>query len=233
MSGLNTDRRLVFDPEEVAKRIGRDVQDWQGRCHTVAGEFLLHGVVEGDLEYGCYLGPVHPVGLFGLLRLDQVQPLFEWHGWIRTKDDLIVDPTRWVFENVEPYVAVIYPWQPEHAQYDASCQRWRVGKVTDPPRATGVHTITFKCDWSLANRLARLVNVSFRESANHEVVSDADRYELDLSRAQLNWMAGLPLGVLPLDQMERLYVALDYLGLRDQIPSRQLGSCHATQGRRC
>ena len=28
------------------------------------------------------------------------------HGWIVTNEDEVVDPTRWVFENVEPYIFV-------------------------------------------------------------------------------------------------------------------------------
>ena len=50
--------------------------------------------------YGFYYGPVAETSMFhgkGLIR----------HGWVVCEDGTLVDPTRWVFEDVDPYIYAI------------------------------------------------------------------------------------------------------------------------------
>jgi hypothetical protein len=50
--------------------------------------------------YGHYLGPVAPGTLFS------GRHGFVQHGWVELADGRVLDPTRWAFEGVEPYLYV-------------------------------------------------------------------------------------------------------------------------------
>jgi len=69
---------------------------------------LFHKLVEGRFQYGHYCGRIHPdCKLFS-------GRAFTHHAWIRD-GDTIIDPTRWVFEVVAPY---IYQGDAEDSDYD-------------------------------------------------------------------------------------------------------------------
>ncbi len=98
-----------MNPEEVALAIGSPVQSWYGNCFAIATKMVDAGLVEGTPVYGHWLGPVDEEGFFGPRKgMD-----FQHHGWILRPDGTIVDPTRWVFENVEPYI-----YEGENDHYD-------------------------------------------------------------------------------------------------------------------
>ena len=86
-----------LDASKVAQRIGVELVDWPGNCYAVACQMLKYKVVKGRPAYGNYHGPVAPSSrFFGKIVVR--------HGWIERADGMIVDPTRWVFEGVEPYI---------------------------------------------------------------------------------------------------------------------------------
>lgn len=88
---------------EQCEEVAGPADTWPGRCHDVAN-LINKGLGLGlYLAYGAFHGRIH-----------KESPLYRegcpWcrHGWLETYDDLpmIVDPTRWVFEAVPPYVYV-------------------------------------------------------------------------------------------------------------------------------
>ncbi|MCK9542643.1 MAG: hypothetical protein M0R03_11510 [Novosphingobium sp.] len=94
--------------EICAHTINVPIKDWPGNCHFIANQFLQKGIVKGKLRYGHFLGDVKE----GTMFYKGVP--FVRHGWIELEDGRICDPTRWVFEGVEPYVYV----GPNNDEYD-------------------------------------------------------------------------------------------------------------------
>lgn len=84
---------------QIEYLIGLTTEEWKGNCYAVAVACVDAGVVEGEAEYGIWEGPIAPGSFF------EGRPLAR-HGWVRLPDGQIWDPTRWVFENVEPYIYV-------------------------------------------------------------------------------------------------------------------------------
>lgn len=58
------------------------------------------GVVTGHVRYGFFWGKVAEGSPF-----DHTSPLHR-HGWVELPDGRIWDPTRWVFEDVDPYIYI-------------------------------------------------------------------------------------------------------------------------------
>jgi len=83
-----------------AKAIGIPAVDWHGKCYGIASAIVDAGLVEGRACYGFYYGPVDPTGYWR----EQASRGMQRHGWIQLPDERVCDPTRWSFENVEPYL---------------------------------------------------------------------------------------------------------------------------------
>lgn len=85
---------------EVEQTIGIPAQDWKGRCYEIASLLVKHKLVDGVAVYGHWLGA--PGSYFRAKRsLGFVQ-----HGWVKCEEGEVVDPTRWVFEDKDPYIYV-------------------------------------------------------------------------------------------------------------------------------
>ena len=84
----------VHDVEEL---IGKPAYEWEGRCHEIANDLIETGIVVGKLRYGIWIGPIAGGSNFS-------GRAFTHHGWVECEDGVIVDPTRWVFEGVPPYI---------------------------------------------------------------------------------------------------------------------------------
>lgn len=78
--------------------IGYKTQQWVSQCYFISGLLLKHNIVQGELCYGKYYGSIDQNSFFSNHPLPN-------HGWIEF-NGFIIDPTRWVFENVEPYIYV-------------------------------------------------------------------------------------------------------------------------------
>lgn len=85
--------------------IGEDPPAWPGRCLEIA-TYLFDGAatagtpIEGRVVYGHYRGYMAKDGYFG----SRAGLGWTHHGWIDIGRGRVIDPTRWVFENVDPYV---------------------------------------------------------------------------------------------------------------------------------
>src|SRR5882672_10621556 len=86
-------------PAQIAAIINFPLEKWPGKCSGVANACLQANVVKGRLCYGHYVGPIAKTGHFA------GRP-FTHHAWIELRGGRIWDPTRWVFEDVEPYIYV-------------------------------------------------------------------------------------------------------------------------------
>ena len=75
--------------------------DWRGNCFALAAQAVTHGIVEGRAVYGTWRGPISEDSIFF-----EHQGEFVIHGWVNLPDGRICDPTRWVFEAVEPYIYI-------------------------------------------------------------------------------------------------------------------------------
>jgi hypothetical protein len=80
--------------------VGHPAAEWAGHCYEMATK--LEDAYRGSAVYGHWLGPVSPSSYFGY----RAATGFVQHGWIEMPDSSVVDPTRWAFEAVDPYIYV-------------------------------------------------------------------------------------------------------------------------------
>lgn len=136
----------IISVKAAASKLRWPVEEWKGNCYAAACEFIAAGLVPGEAEYGLYLGPVQHGGYF-----NPKQPMHR-HGWIRQKNGNIVDPTRWVFEVVAAYIAVISADDERQDEYDLAGHRFRrlmAGGDRPPPEYTGKGRIFTAKDWEM------------------------------------------------------------------------------------
>lgn len=185
-----------LDVLEVADAIGEPVHTWPDRCHEIALAIVATGLAPGSYtRYGLYHGPIAPTGYFAN------RPLVR-HGWIvqvpaRGTRYEIIDPTRWVFEDVEPYVY----FGPDSDDYDLGAGSTRRG--TTPP-AFSVTERTYRLD-GLDGQTRRFVLGLLRHDTRL------------VSYSQLFWLANRP----PDELGEHAPAIYEWLGcqrLRGLIP---------------
>lgn len=181
-------------PEEIAKKIGVLLKEWPGKCHQIAALLLEHGLFEGELRYGHYHGTISPESIFG-------DRPFTHHGWIE-QGVKIVDPTRWVFECVEPYIYVGF----NNDEYDFGGnyvreQYMRPCPDYDPKQSPKQQIFDFSV-------LSEESQVIIRELTQRASI---------LSLWQLAWIANAPLHFLQ-PQAKEIYQWIADLGLPGFIP---------------
>lgn len=118
------------DPEQltvgqVAKAIKVPVTRWPGNCFGIAAMVVKAGLVKGVAVYGHYHGPIAQNGFFGA----KARVSFSQHGWVALDDGRVLDPTRWVFENREPYIYV----GPSSEEYDEGGNQINAALRGTPP----------------------------------------------------------------------------------------------------
>lgn len=80
--------------------VGSPATSWIGRCSEISDK--LADAYRGEAVYGHWLGPVDETSPFAYARSTG----FAQHGWIEIPDGSVVDPTRFGFEMVTPYIYV-------------------------------------------------------------------------------------------------------------------------------
>lgn len=111
---------------QAERALGEPARKWAARCYEIASR-----IVEAKLcppgsaaVYGHWLGPVAPGSHFDRgIRLPFVR-----HGWVLLPDGRVLDPTRWAFENVEPY---LYTGPNDH--YDEGGSQWHNSRQGTAP----------------------------------------------------------------------------------------------------
>ena len=109
--------------EECVKAIGVRTEDWKGNCYSISCRIVEAGLVDGEAVYGSWRGPVAEGSFF-----ESGPRVFVRHGWVDVGDGTVIDPTRWVFENVEPY---LYHGPSDH--YDEGNNMLREALRSPPP----------------------------------------------------------------------------------------------------
>ena len=173
------------------------VHRWPGNCHAIASKILEENIFSGKLQYGLYTGPIHKKSIFYATGRTAVR-----HGWIRS-DNTIIDPTRWVFEYVTPY---IYVGPVDEAEYDFGMSEIR--KFTRLPFESLDLTVGRQTKYKIPADLLDLVG---------RLTTIAEQGTDSLQTIQLCWLAGAGLEELGADA-KKLYTWLDSLGLKYFVP---------------
>ncbi len=94
-----THQRCVVTLARAEEIVGQPASKWRGECYGVSCKLADSGALpRSTAVYGTYLGPVSKSSTFDCRRP------FQRHGWVLYGEGALLDPTRWVFEDVEPYL---------------------------------------------------------------------------------------------------------------------------------
>jgi hypothetical protein len=185
--------------------IGVPVDQWPGRCHTIAGFILAAGLVRGRLRYGMWLGPIsEKCERFSAARG------FVHHGWIETADSEVVDPTRWVFEAADPYIYI----GKNDGSYDNAGGTLRaitMGQFPMSGQSDGGRRVELKL-----SRGAALTVMGIISRFNGGLIARR-RGALLLDTRQVSWIANIPLQMLE-EHARELYAAIKAVGLGAYVP---------------
>ncbi len=172
----------------IADAIGLSVEEWPGKCTLVVDRVLKTGLIQGRAMYGHYLGYIHPDAEFFGGRS------FTHHGWIENKGK-VIDCTRWVFENVPPY---IYVADLDRNEYDFG-GNLLAARMRSPLPEFNSDEKTFV----LPKKLAFLKNFGFKKQC---------------SFSQAFWAANIPIFQMELKNAEALYKWLSDNDMEGLIP---------------
>jgi len=188
--------------EPLASCLSLEPTDWINRCHEISTMAVKMGCIAGAPIYGNYYGPVGDNCEIEdwILRSQHRVPIR--HGWIRQPGGVIIDPTRWVFEGVGPYVALILPGNAEHKDYDPGAQRLKIASYPPPPSRDNDKTIELMFDGSLTTWSKTMLQ---------------DDQGPPYTFKQIMWMANLPPSIAGIAAAP-LYEALAGAGHRATIP---------------
>ncbi len=153
--------------EHLEKMCGKPADTWHGACTVLAAHACA--AVGGEEIYGMYGGPVAKDGYWG------ERPQLNHHGWVLLEDGRILDPTRWSFENVKPYVYIGEPSD----EYDEGSDNLRMDLMKPCPDPDG-----------------RLPDFKFGAAEKTIVEHLTGTAASEVSLGQLVWMANMPYQLL-------------------------------------
>ena len=187
----------------IQKSINLSVAIWPGKCHQISAAILYYGdgksllVPEGTkLRYGHYYGPIATGS-----RFENRKGVFARHGWLQLPDGKIYDPTRWEFEQVEPYIYVEHDWNNE---YDAGGNKLLALTHTQKPPQFNAND--------------HIVEVKFPEDTLFYLNTiGLTPFQDQYSIGQMFWLANAPLKVLG-SYATDIYITLNINDLKALIP---------------
>jgi hypothetical protein len=112
--------------KECEDSIGIPSNKWVSRCHEIANAILDTGLAKGTSRYGLYIGPISETSHFAGCSIAR-------HGWIELANGGILDPTRWVFEDVDPYIFICDKDDCAAEEYDIGASSIRFSSSGKPP----------------------------------------------------------------------------------------------------
>jgi hypothetical protein len=115
--------------KHIEEALDLPASEWHGKCTFVSSALVQKGLIKGAPVYGHYLGPVDPSGYWGMRGACG----FIQHGWVLLKDGRVLDPTRFSFENVDPYIHI----GDADPDYDEGGNIWRAASRKPCPEAGG------------------------------------------------------------------------------------------------
>lgn len=172
--------------------VGHPAIEWGGRCYEMASK--LEDAYRGAAVYGHWLGPVSRGSIFSYRAVTG----FVQHGWIEMPDGGVVDPTRWAFEAVDPY---IYVGPNDHYDRGGNALRMRMAGPA-PPATTEPGTVL-----TVPPETATLLfaMTGWRDLDN-------------LSDDQLRWLAHMSPEVYGFEHARTILQALADAGQKARIP---------------
>lgn len=173
----------------VAHLIDVPVDKWPGNCFYIASKMVEKGLAKGSPTYGFYHGFVSDKSVFG-------GKVFVRHGWVMSETK-IVDPTRWVFEAVEPY---IYTGPKDDSDYDMGANAFKHQILQPAPEFD--EKDAYKMPENLIPMMQNMLNT--------------DRDEIGVS--QLIWLASNPLDLLGNEACSLYRWIVDEVGMPGFIP---------------
>lgn len=195
--------------KQIERAIHLKAEDWPGRCYEVAHLVVTSELVKGHAVYGFYSGPVARSSMFyesamgaGVVR----------HGWILLDEDTILDPTRWVFENDEPYVFVTDRHEGHWDEYDEGMNTFKAMLRNPAPSPTDKIPGDVRTKPPMHLPVSRLCDELLTG-----LFVNGRRKDGRLTNMQLFWLANMPYDLLG-EFAPEVYLGLKMLGLSVYIP---------------
>jgi hypothetical protein len=187
----------------VERGVGMKAKKWAGRCHEIACKVLKAHLAYGTERYGHYYGPVSPTySRYGLP--------FQRHGWIEAPDGSVIDPTRWVFEMVEPYI-----YHGPADDYDAGGERMAMGMLRPYPKSPD-DTLGLTADQRAT--LARPIALELPPGPARDRLAELTGGQVaDFNLAQVAWLANLPVSSWR-GHARAIYEAIAEAGQKAMVP---------------
>lgn len=186
-----------MEPEQITveiavKALDWPIEKWEGNCFAVASQFVKQGLVEGEAVYGAWYGDINTKGYW---RHRAGGP-FVRHGWVLLPDGRILDPTRWSFEGVEPYIWIGPGDSPEYDRGNNRLQEMVLNRTPWPHFDDGTGEHLFELLPEIVDDLegggARLRDPLDPDQMGRDPL-DCSHYRLTLTREQVFWIANFPL----------------------------------------
>jgi len=177
-------------------------KDWKGNCFAVATAMAKLLGSNAHAVYGHYLGVISSQSIFA----EKIPAGFCPHGWVQIYLDdqiTIVDPTRWVLLDVEPYLFVQdFPCD----DYDEGGQQFRsILQPAEPPEPNIGEKSWTLC--TLSDDLSQIVLQYL-----------GDTYQgTQIYMMQWHWLVHLPYEYFS-PHVRELYEAMESFGLKALIP---------------
>ena len=192
--------RLLKVPtvKELEEAIKIPVEEWRGNCHGISDLLREKFEIEAELRYGSWLGKVAKGSMFAKYPNGLIH-----HGWLELPDKSIIDPTRFEFEQVEPYIYV-----GKNDYYDAGSNMYRFKNMKPAPKYS---------------KDKKQVELHIGNLTSHKFVVDTlegqlgGTYTVHITLDQAFWLANLPLQVLG-DSAKDIYSALRVAGYIALVP---------------
>jgi hypothetical protein len=192
--------------EEVQKAIKIPAKKWHGRCYEIACAIVSAKLVKGRAVYGHYLGPVAKTGYWAERRGQG----FQRHGWILLSDGRVLDPTRWSFEDKEPYLALVE--RSTLRDYDEGGNAFRAAMMGPPP----AFQKTEKGMDVYAKRRLKIIKLKIGVLARQEIMRLLN-HPPATTWQMVHWVANLPPATLGPAAPE-VFRAIVKAGLSTSIP---------------
>jgi hypothetical protein len=191
-------KRLTL--RQVEEALEEPAHLWFGRCFEISFRIVEKCKVAGTAVYGHWLGPIAPGTLF-----DRGGP-FARHGWVSLKAGGVLDPTRFVFEDVKPYLY----YGPDGPEYDEGGNEWLSVHMQPPPkfepRTKQLYLGSYLIDDETWSWIAQMLQINTRQQRKRNISID-----------QAFWLANLPLTVLG-EHAAYIYRAFKAAGREALVP---------------
>lgn len=184
---MNRTKKLIIPPINVIGKMieMEDTSRWKGNCFCVASKIVDEPILLDDdcrAVYGHYLGPISSKSIFA----NRQHMPFVHHGWIVLSNGDIIDPTRWVFEAKDPYIAYFDSWDDIAVEeYDEGGNKWIKTNETPAPKYR-------KKD----RQFPFVINDDEGKSYVIDLLSDDRKEVKEISLDQIFWLANLSLNTL-------------------------------------